>query len=552
MRRRASTTSTIARARLGGTTAWGEAAAGEDLVGAEAAGLGVVAIDQIEQAAGGRVEEAGEEGSGRAVGEGEPGVAAGPGGSDAERVDPEGLHLDGLAGAGGDDPVADLGVHPGELLAGAGGMDEAVRVHADAVAGAVAVGGEDGRAGGLQGGGGAGVGGAEREQVADGDDEPEAGVDAVELGRVAAVREAVGDHAGIDGGGPGEQDFLGQRPVGFEAGVAGQAVADGEVGAEGFGGEQQAADADEGVAAPIGEPGEAGDQRVPAVDLGEVLAGGLSEAGIGVALGGFGFGEDGDGPGGGGVGTEGEGGGAGEVPGEDAGAGEVLGVVQAAVALGGVEKAAEPFGRRLPGAAMEGDGGDAGVGAEAKAAGGGLGGEVEGRVLVVESVVVAAGEQGADVEGGGAGAVAGPAEAGLAAGDEEFLDEHAAVGEVEHPAWPGRVGEGADPGGAVGVDDAGGVALAADGGGAVLQLDPGLDAVDEDEAAGRGLGEEKGVVAAGADAVGRTGGEPAGAVRFKPFRAGPVCRGRDQGAVAGTIAVGMSGLSSSGRPAMWL
>ena len=176
------------------------------------------------------------------------------------------------------------------------------------------------------------------------------------------------------------------------------------------------------------------------------------------------------------------------------------------------------------------------------------GGEVEGRVLVVEGVVVAAGEQGADVEGGGAGAVAGPAEAGLAAGDEEFLDEHAAVGEVEHPAWPGRVGEGADAAGAVGVDDAGGVALAADGGGAVLQLDPGLDAVDEDEAAGRGLGEEKGVVAAGADAVSGAGGEPAGAVRLQPFCAW----WRDQGAVAGTIAVGMSGLSSSGRPAMWL
>ena len=46
--------------------------------------------------------------------------------------------------AGGDDPVADLGVHPGELDVGLAGTDEAVGgVHADAKVGAVAVGLDD-------------------------------------------------------------------------------------------------------------------------------------------------------------------------------------------------------------------------------------------------------------------------------------------------------------------------------------------------------------------------------------------------------------------------
>src|SRR5262249_9189698 len=54
--------------------------------------------------------------------------------NDAERVEPERLHLDWLPDPGRDDPVAHLGVHPGELHPGLARGEQAVRVQVDAIA----------------------------------------------------------------------------------------------------------------------------------------------------------------------------------------------------------------------------------------------------------------------------------------------------------------------------------------------------------------------------------------------------------------------------------
>ena len=198
----------------------GKAAGGEDLVGADAVLFQRVAVDDVVEAARAGVGEAGEEGGGGAGGGFGPAGAAGPGSGDAERVDPEGLDFDGLSDAGGDDPVADLGVHPGELLPGGAGVEEAVLGGGNAVAGAGGVALEDGYAGGLEFLRRAGAGGGE-EEVVDGDDEPEAGVDGVVFGGAGAVGEAVGEHALVDVRGPGEEDGLGEVTAGGGLGGGG-------------------------------------------------------------------------------------------------------------------------------------------------------------------------------------------------------------------------------------------------------------------------------------------------------------------------------------------
>ena len=86
----------------------------------------------------------------RVVGQRAPDRAAGPGGGLAQRVDPQRLHLHRLAAPRRHHPVADLGVHPGELLPRRPGPDQAVRVHADAEPGASAGALEDRQAGRAQ------------------------------------------------------------------------------------------------------------------------------------------------------------------------------------------------------------------------------------------------------------------------------------------------------------------------------------------------------------------------------------------------------------------
>src|SRR5207253_4558546 len=93
----------------------------------------VVDVDDVGEMAARLVPEA------RCEGRPRPGVELGPAlgelAPDAQRVQPERLHLDGLADTRRDHPVAHLGVHPGELDAGLARGEEAVAVDVDPVAG---------------------------------------------------------------------------------------------------------------------------------------------------------------------------------------------------------------------------------------------------------------------------------------------------------------------------------------------------------------------------------------------------------------------------------
>jgi hypothetical protein len=79
------------------------------------------------------------------------------------------------------------------------------------------------------------------EVVVGGVEPPEGGVGAVVLGRFAFVGEAIGDEAGGAVGGKG-----------FEQGAG--------VFGEGLSAEEEAREGDEGIAAPVGKPGEAGEK----------------------------------------------------------------------------------------------------------------------------------------------------------------------------------------------------------------------------------------------------------------------------------------------------
>jgi hypothetical protein len=180
-----------------------------------------------------------------------PGDAA----PDPERVDPKRLHLDRLADARRDHPVADLGVHPGELHAGHARREKAVFVHADAEARTMTIAMQDLLHGVRQPLCQSFVKPARsREKIVDGDDVPERGVDRVEFWLLAGVGKAVRKHAFGDRIGPGQQD------VASEVEPAGQC--------------HEAAQRYECVATPVGEPGIAGDDRLAAAALHDVGVGG--------------------------------------------------------------------------------------------------------------------------------------------------------------------------------------------------------------------------------------------------------------------------------------
>lgn len=216
------------------------------MVGAEGPVVAVGAVDDVGEVIEVGVEEAGAEGGAKAIGGDE--VAGGglvvPAGEEAgdgaQGVVPEGVDLDRFADAGGDDPIADLGIHPGELNAGLARAEETIGgIDADAVARAGKVVFDD-----LV---------QRREQVldqsvvagggvagADGEDVPEGGVGGVVAGDDAgAVREVVGE-----------------QPVGEEVGKRAEDVG-GLLGATG--GEGETGEGDHRVAAPVVEPVVAGD-----------------------------------------------------------------------------------------------------------------------------------------------------------------------------------------------------------------------------------------------------------------------------------------------------
>ena len=164
----------------------------------------------------------------------------------AQGVVPQGVDLDRLAAPRRHDPVADLGVHPGQLIACRALSQQAVAgVHADAevrapqmmlddVAAASAAAAEACRGRSVT-----------VEITIEGVEEPERGVGRVIEAFLLALGEHIGDQAVADVVGEGAQD------------VAGLAVPAGR--------QRQAFQADHGVAAPVGEPVVAGDDRADLV-----------------------------------------------------------------------------------------------------------------------------------------------------------------------------------------------------------------------------------------------------------------------------------------------
>ena len=133
---------------------------------------------------------------------------------DPKGVEPEGLDFDRLADARSDNPIVGFGIHPSELNAGDAGGEQAVGILMDAEARAAGVAIDNGEHGFLQraavfgaDGFAAVSGGAQ--QIVNGDDEPEGGVDGIEFGMVAFIEKAIGEHAFADGGSPGEENIEG-------------------------------------------------------------------------------------------------------------------------------------------------------------------------------------------------------------------------------------------------------------------------------------------------------------------------------------------------------
>jgi hypothetical protein len=258
------------------------------------------------------------------------------------------------------------------------------------------------------------------------DQVPERGVDRVVLGLLAGVRETIRHHALGHRRRPGEQDIARQlKPIP-------QA--------------HEPAQRDESVAAPVREPWVAGDDRLagtpahhvgigralqrclepaPAprfrvqepcrVQIGRGLARAQHQRGIAAVQG----------------------------PGEHAGRGEILGEIEPALALGIILEAAIPC-RLVPIAAVD-DGRDrrhARVRPPQHARAGDLSGEIEGLVLMVQGVIVAAREERAYNQLDGARQRAQvPAHddmAALVAGDH-LLAHFGAVLGAEDPAGPGSL-----------------------------------------------------------------------------------------------------------------
>ncbi len=189
---------------------------------------------------------------------------------DAQGIVPQGIDLYRLALPWGDDPVADLGVHPGQLHPLLSGVQKAIFCDADAVAGTALVPGDDVLQNGPEFGADKVVSIGVVEILVQGGEEPEGGVYGIVFGCLAGIREAVGDHALADVGGEGLEDAAG-------LGVASAHQADARQG-------------DHGIAAPVGKPVVPGGDGVePAAAAHQELVGGADElTGQGIRVDGWG------------------------------------------------------------------------------------------------------------------------------------------------------------------------------------------------------------------------------------------------------------------------
>ena len=103
--------------------------------------------------------------------------------------------------------------------------------------------------------------------------------------------------------------------------------------------------------------------------------------------------------------------------------------------------------------------------------------------------------------------------------NKNLLRNERAIGQLEHPAWPRLRGEALDTIDTVGCGDAGLIVLRAQGKAARRRIDKSIATVDEHAAAGGAVfaAEEEGMIAAGASARDRAGGETAEAIGLEPF-----------------------------------
>ena len=213
------------------------------------------------------------------------------------------------------------------------------------------------------------------------DDVPERGVHGVVLGLVTFIRKAVGKHPLGNGPGPFDQDLPGLLQT--------------------SGRQAQAPQGDERVASPLGEPGISGDDRLPAAPADDVVLGGARERRGEAQTAAFLHGPKMPGERQGALLALGRlrreqhhGLSARELKTEDAGRGQVLDRVESSSALLGIEEVAVP--ERLVRVRPVGGHADrwhASIGNPHPAIASPVGLEAEGRVLVVEGVVIAAREE---------------------------------------------------------------------------------------------------------------------------------------------------------------
>ena len=187
-----------------------------------------------------------------------------------------------------------------------------------------------------------------------------------------------------------------------------------------------------------------------------------------------------------------------EVEGEGAGRRDILDIVEPAFALDRIEHVAQP--ERVVGigaVGQRGRGRHAVIGAPGHGAARHGGVEAERAIGLVQSAVVAAGQQRPHGEPARAGRSvrAPPGQSGFAAVglDEDLLHDLGAVRQGEDPGGPGLPMEARDALAPSGWSDIGEVALGGQGIPVARRLDPGLDPVDQDEAVGgrRGGGEQQ-------------------------------------------------------------
>ena len=147
--------------------------------------------------------------------------------------------------------------------------------------------------------------------------------------------------------------------------------------------------------------------------------------------------------------------------------------------------------------------------------------EVEGRVLVVQRMVVAPGKQRTHDEARPAAVLQTPAQhhlGPLVAGDDLLADLRA-VGGAKGPPRPGLGGEAGDPLLAVGIRDVRRVALGAEREAAGWRLEPHLDPVHQHHAPGRrrGRSQQQRMIAPRPDAGDGPRGEPAQTIGLEPL-----------------------------------